>query len=106
MTPPNVCRENDIKNAVIAVQEGDTIAHAARDWSLPRSTLRRRLEGAVPMQAAIENLQRLSPRQEQELAEWILAEEIAGRPPTKREVTAFAQHIASLGSIDRPISKH
>jgi 4-hydroxybenzoate polyprenyltransferase len=41
--------------------------------------------------------QRLSPRQESFLADWILNEEGAGRAPSRRQSVAFAQEILAQG---------
>ncbi|KJZ70572.1 hypothetical protein HIM_10040 [Hirsutella minnesotensis 3608] len=103
MSSPINSRENDIDNAVFEVLDGLSIAAASRDFDVPRTTLRRRLQGGTTNRDSKENSQRLSQRQEQELINWILAEEAAGRPPSKRNVQAFAQLIAVLGSDDRPI---
>ena len=103
MDSPIERREISIQNAVEDVREGAAIAVASRDHHLPRTTLRDRIHGAQDIHAAKENTQRLSPRQEEQLVKWILNEEAAGRPPTRRELMAFAGVIAALGSDDRPI---
>lgn len=99
MTSSDVRRENGIKNALRAVEEGASVRVASRDWEVPRTTLRRRIQGAQSSREAKESKQRLSRRQE-DLVQWILSEEKAGRPPTRREIVAFAQYIVGLGNND------
>ena len=50
--------------------------------------------------------QRLSPTQEDFLADWCLNEEKAGRTPSKKQVAAFAKEILLEGGDDEPLSHH
>ena len=63
--------ENDLLNALADIQRGMAAAKAAKLWSVPRTTLRDRLRGAEPLKVAMAHCQRLSPSQEESLAQWI-----------------------------------
>ena len=48
------------------------MAKAANMHGVSKSTLRDRINGAIPKIEASQNMQRLSPREEEALAEWML----------------------------------
>ena len=64
--------EVDLANAINAVRNGASVQGAASEFGIPRTTLRKRLNGAKPHQLAPEDLQRLSNTQEAYLTQWVL----------------------------------
>ncbi|KEY73566.1 hypothetical protein S7711_10135, partial [Stachybotrys chartarum IBT 7711] len=82
---------------------GTAIRRAAKDHALPESTLRCRLQGRISRQEAKAKTQRLSQIQEESLVNWILAEERAGRAPTKNQMLGFAEAIAREGGGHEPL---
>src|SRR5687768_8591344 len=72
-------REELIQLAITEVQEGVcSQKDAAEKYSIPQSTLNRRLHGAHPRQQAKIHEQRLSPVQERHVVDWCLNEEKSG----------------------------
>ncbi|KAL8377079.1 hypothetical protein RB595_007969 [Gaeumannomyces hyphopodioides] len=98
--------EEEVEQAVAAVQAKVPIARAARLWGIPRSTLRHRLEGTLPIRQSQEPYQRIAPEQEKRLADWILLQASLGLPPTHAEVRFFAQEILRQGGASQPLGKH
>ncbi|KAL8290854.1 hypothetical protein RB597_008897 [Gaeumannomyces tritici] len=98
--------EKEIEQAVAAVQDEVPIAYAARHFGIPRSTLRHRLAGRLPIRQAQELYQRVAPEQEKRLANWILLQASLGLPPTHAEVRFFAQEILRHRGDSRPLGKH
>ena len=64
-------RENSIREAIEALEGNPnlTVKPVATAYSVPRSTLRGRLSGSVPQQISQQGVQRLTPNQEEFLAE-------------------------------------
>ena len=52
--PEKQYTEEDVERAVEAVQAKVPISRAARLWGIPRTTLRRRLTGSVPVRQSQE----------------------------------------------------
>lgn len=102
----DVGREASIVEALEIVQEGGSIRSAACNFNIPLSTLRDRRDGAQSRTNAQEDTRRLSNLQEKRLIEWILAEEQAGRAPSRHTVQCFAACIASCGTDDTPIGNN
>ena len=96
-------KESMVEKGLYRIQNGASIAKTSREVGIPRSTLRDRLSGRLPIQEAKADCQRLSPMQEEFLVNWILTEEYAGRAPTKVQVQGFAQLIVANGGDNRAI---
>ena len=79
-----------IAQAIRDVENGEYQATAAAKWSIPRTTLRRRLHGGITRSEAAEPYQRLTKEQEEYIVCWIETEELAGRAPSKSAVREFA----------------
>jgi 4-hydroxybenzoate polyprenyltransferase len=90
-------REQNIQSAIDEVDRGMSQAKAAALHGIPPSTLSVRLRGAKPVKHSKIHAQRLSPSQEDFLADWCLNEEKSGRAPSRRQVVAFAQEILREG---------
>ena len=61
--------EEDVDSALRAVENGQSIRKAALEWGVPRSTLRNRNTGTQPWNQGFTGLQKLSPAQEDHLAQ-------------------------------------
>ena len=97
-------REELIQLAIADVQEGlCSQKDAAEKYSIPPSTLNRRLHGAHPRQQAKIHEQRLSTVQEEYVVNWSLNEEKAGRAPRRSQVVAFAPAILAEGGDHQPL---
>ena len=74
--------EDDVQNALTDIENGLAKATAATRHSVPRSTLRNRLNGTQSHKYAYKGEQRLSFVQEEHLEHWILRQEALGYAPT------------------------
>ncbi|KAL2139688.1 hypothetical protein VTI28DRAFT_4858 [Corynascus sepedonium] len=97
-------REILIQSAISDVQNGlCSQKDAAKKYSIPQSTLNRRLHGAHPRQLAKVHEQRLGPVQEKHVVDWCLKGETSGRAPSRVQVIAFAQTILAEGGDHKPL---
>ncbi|KAF7524655.1 hypothetical protein G7054_g11351 [Neopestalotiopsis clavispora] len=80
--------EEHITQALEAVASGASVKSAALEWGIPRSTLKNRIKGHQARDIAFSDLQRLSPTEENHLAEpWfrhLAIPEIMAIKPTNR----------------------
>jgi hypothetical protein len=97
--------EDDVQRALKEVAEGKSVRKAHLDWGVPRSTLQDRIYGRVPQKEAQEPYQRLSPVQEQRLANWVLIQEALGQGPTHAQIRAFAGRILAAKRDATPLGK-
>jgi hypothetical protein len=67
-------REGRLSLSTQAIQNRQikSLRQAARLYSIPETTLRRRVRGALPQAAANAQKRKLSPTEEQSLVEWVL----------------------------------
>lgn len=98
-------REVLIAAALAEIQEGERIKPTAEKYGVPRSTLQGRLRGRLPHSEARQRDQRLSPEQENFLAQWCLHEEASGRAPTRQRVSSMGNSILAEGGQDRALGK-
>ena len=99
-------KEYSIKMAKAMADKGTPIRDAATTWGVAKSTVHRRLSGALPLREAKEVTQILSPVQEDLLVQWILHEEAARRAPKKQEVRGFAQNILIYNGSSHTVGKN
>jgi len=85
--------EDDVREALEAVANGQSIRKASLTWGVPRMTLQDRLYGKESRSQAFINLQKLPPIQESRLVDWILLQGVAGHPPTHMQIRDLAQRI-------------
>ena len=97
--------ENDLQNALADIRAGMTAAKAARVWNVPRTTLRHRFRGTEPLKIAKAHCQRLSPSQEDSLAEWIRIQGTIGCPPTHATIRFIASRVIANDGDPRPLGK-
>lgn len=102
MTQPD---EDAISSALIDIENGTYQRQAAQRWGVSRTTLQKRLKGSQPRSDAYENLQRLSKEQEFHLAQWVLAQDKLGLPPTHDQIKNFAERVVKAGGDSQPLGK-
>lgn len=98
--------EEDLQNAIRAINNGMSQSEAARRWGIPRPTLVGRLKGRSARKEAFKSLQRLSSVQERHLAGWILTQDTIGLAPTHNQIRELAAKVASSNGDLRPIGKN
>ncbi len=85
--------EDQLRNAISAVEMGMPARKAAREYGIPRSTLLHRLGGSVSRQLAHDDQKALSPTQEDMLAHWIRVQHSISCTPTHRQIQLAATGI-------------
>lgn len=98
--------EEAIQNAIVDAAAGKSIRQAAAQWGIPRATIQRRINGAKTRLEVSEATQRLSGRQEDNLAKWLLAQAALSMPATHQQLRRFAEHILAKGNDHRPLGKN
>jgi len=88
--------EDDVREALEAVANGQSIRKASLTWGVPRMTLQDRLYGKESRSQAFINLQKLPPIQESRLVDWILFQGIAGHPLTYAQIRDLIQRILAI----------
>jgi hypothetical protein len=97
--------ESAINSAIADIESGISLRKAAQRWGIPRSTLHRRVHGAVTRNEANKHNQRLSKQQESSLVQWIISQGDLGFAPTHQQVREFAARIVKAGGDDQPLGK-
>ncbi|KJR88888.1 uncharacterized protein SPSK_08096 [Sporothrix schenckii 1099-18] len=82
--------EDDVKRALLAIENGASVRQAAKQNKVPFSTLKGRRKGALPASDAFESHQKLSIEQEKHLCGWIIVQGMIGRRPTHADIRAMA----------------
>ncbi|KIH93134.1 hypothetical protein SPBR_09146 [Sporothrix brasiliensis 5110] len=106
-----VCRrqrdytEDDVKRALLAIENGASVRQAAKQNKVPFSTLKSRRNGALPASDAFESHQKLSREQEKHLCGWIIVQGMIGRRPTHADIRAMAASIVDPTGQTESIGK-
>lgn len=97
-------RDNMIQFAVEALEnrEFNSVAAAARAFNVPRSTLRDRIDGRTNRRESHQHEQRLTARQEEMLANWIIEQDFQGLSPTHARVRQMAARITEADGDPNP----
>ena len=98
--------EDAITAALNAVQTGQSLRSAAKDYSIPLTTLYRRKHGSEDTRTAHEHQQRLSNSQEKVLVDWALIQGDIGLPPTHAQLRYIVQRILQAAGDHKPLGKH
>jgi len=96
--------EHDMRNACEEYARTGQLRATARNWAIPPSTLRIRLNGALPRSVAFQDYQRLSVVQETHLADWIRVQQTLGVPPTHAQIREMASRVCKERGDDRRLS--
>ena len=97
--------EEDVKNALIDVQNSVAVNAAATHHSVPYSTLRGRINGAQPHRYAHSDEQRLTAIQEKHLEHWILRQKALGYASTYTQVRAIVSGVLKQQGDYEPLGK-
>jgi hypothetical protein len=98
--------ENALTAALNAVNAGEPLRRVARDYGIPEATLRHRQAGREPRNTAHTFRQKLSPAQEQALADWIRVQDTLGLRPTHAQIRMFTSRILLAGGSATGVGKH
>lgn len=95
-------QEKAIAQAIEALKSGEIASEraAAKQFGIPRSTLHSRRRGCKDARHAHESQQRLSPKQERSLVDWIKAQDSEGHPLSHARLREMAFHIC-IGNGDK-----
>ena len=92
--------------AIKQVTEGEPLRKVARQYHIPRSTLRRRIDGVSSKETAHSHRQSLSPTLEKGLVDWILTQARLGWAPPYSRFHWFAQRLFINSGQTGVIGKH
>lgn len=100
-------RESALELAIDALNDGETcsVAAAAREFGIPRTTLISRLQGHQNIRAGHQNQQRMTPEQEEAFSDWIPEEDASGAPPSHTRAREMASRILCMNGDTAPIGK-
>jgi hypothetical protein len=101
MTP----KEAAIQSAIADLESGvfTSQRQAANAYNISPSTLRGRLAGQQPHATAHQHQQRLTPKQENFVAEWILDKDSRAQPPTHARVREMATRVLRINNDTTPL---
>ena len=97
--------EAELSNALNEVTRGVSIHNALKNWGIPRSTLRYRLQGTETRQDGAQHLQLLSPSQETILADYCLVQEAISLGLNHQQIKHIAQQLLAVKGDSRIIGK-
>ena len=100
-------RDTALDNAVAEYNAGlfTSQRKAAAAHGVARSSLQERLAGRQPHAIAHQHQQRLTPEQEDFVAEWILSEDSRAQPPTHARVREMATRILHMNHDHNPLGE-
>src|SRR6266566_5566336 len=98
--------EDTLAAALNTVNSGIPLRRAARDFGIPLTTLYDRRTNRQSKTTAYISQQKLSPIQENRLAEWIRIQDVLSLAPTHTQIRTFANRILLTGSSTADIGKH
>jgi Tc5 transposase DNA-binding domain/DDE superfamily endonuclease len=90
----------DLKNNVFSSERA-----AARHYGVNRNTLSNRLHGLATRRESRQNLQRLTPEQEEYLVEWVLDLDTGGESPSHQRLREMTSLILLLSGDDQPLGQ-
>lgn len=98
--------EEQVAEALAAIQNGTSLRQASKNWAIPKTTLANRLSGRLPREIAHESEQRFSVLEEEQLASWVLCQANLGFPPTYQELRIFAERVLRTKGDSTQLGKH
>ena len=99
-------RENKLRAAIRATKNGTSVRSAAKQHSIPRSTLQRHINGGQTIREAHEKQQNLSPRQEALLVRWVQTQTKLGYAPPHSRFTMYALRISRASGGPSTLGRH
>lgn len=98
--------EEDIQSAIRDVEAGMSTRKAALQRGIPPTTLHNRLHRTESRTMAAESLQRLSQKQEKDLAGWVMVQEMIGEPPTYTQIRDVASQVLQADGDTEPLGRN
>ena len=100
--------EQDIQDLIAQYDQGKrSLRSLAREFGIPRSTLRHRLSGTQARRDAFEWRQSLSRIQEDRLTQWVLTQAALGVPATHAQIRLFGNRILEAqGTPEIRLGRH
>lgn len=98
-------KELAIQSAIADVESGLSQRKAADLNNVARSTLQERLKGRQGHATAHQHQQRLTPEQEDFLADWILSEEMLNQTPSPQCIRRMAARIVRMSGNREPLGQ-
>src|SRR6266699_5641784 len=98
--------ENTFAAAIDAVNAGTPLRRAAREYGIPKATLRDRRADRQAKTIAHTFQQKLSPIQESRLTEWICIQDALSLGPIHAQIRTFANRILLAGGSTVGVGKH
>ncbi|ENH74435.1 hypothetical protein FOC1_g10009849 [Fusarium oxysporum f. sp. cubense race 1] len=98
--------EEDMLIAINLVQNGQSELKAAKEASVPRSSLRDRLKGIRPQKKAHSDQQRLGPTVEADIIRFLRLQDTLCTPLTHFQIRQLVIRILSLQGDNKPLGKH
>jgi transposase-like protein len=91
-----------IDEVLEAVEKGKSVAQAAKEYKIPRSTLRGWISGSIPRREQVSHQKLLSDYQEDRLAHWVEVQHLLGMPPSHNAIRlAATAFLEAANSTDR-----
>ena len=111
--PPNrsqIGRKNDEQEGSVLLAIEDirnkqipSVAAAATEFNIPRSTLRRRLAGATNRSETRANNHKLTEIEEQSLIQWVVSMDTRGAPPRQSHMEVMANLLLTERGLTPPL---
>ena len=98
--------EEDLHNAIEAVENGSSRYEASKQYRIHRSTLQNRLRGGNSRKDVSHDRQKLSATEEASLANWARIQYALGLPLTHRQLRLAAQRLLAIFGNDTSLGKH
>lgn len=96
-------KELAIQSAIADVESGTSQRKAADHHGVARSTLQERLKGRQSHAIAHQDQQRLTPEQEDFLADWILSQDVRDQTPSPQRIREVAARIIYMCGGREPL---
>lgn len=94
--------EEDMQNALRAIEAGKARGITAIKYGIPLSTLRQRLAYGIKIET--ENGKRLSDQEEAQVRDWILSRAAFDSAPSNREIREYAASFPAARGDDKPLA--
>jgi hypothetical protein len=98
--------EDALQRAILANKEGLGLHKAVKLWGIPLTILYDRINSSKPRRVIAEARQRLSEKQERDLAGWVLTQDSIGNAPSHRQVIVIASTILPASDPPAHLGKH
>ena len=98
--------EQNMQDALQMHADGASANKAADAYGIPRSTFKDRLQHNTSRKEVNEGQQKLTPRQERKLRDWVLIQHELGAPVSHAQLKDFASKVAKRNGYEDGVGKH